>query len=468
MGHGITFFFCLSMLLCFSACGSLPHKAQTHLPEDLPRTWQNRAPIEKLPVTGNLLDLFHDRQLKILVQEALDNNPDLKATAHRLKSAGFLANETRSRQLPLVKAGFSGNRDNQGMDAETGKRRISRSRRISLEISWEIDIWGRLADEYKASTQDVAAREQLYLHARDALAARVIQAWIHIVGLEHSVKIEQERLAVLDHIRNFLIKRYRNGLGNPDEISTATSRLKIAEADVSAERTALLREKRAMEVLLGRYPKGKSVFRSSLPEVQPPPVNTPAAVLLNRPDIQAALAKAESARLLADAAVKARLPELNLSGQLFREAASLGNLGSATSYWSILGSVLQPIFDGGRLKAAARAGQSEFQASLMDLRAAVLQAFKEVADGFDFERDYGIQVQALGVAAAESEKSSRYYADRYRQGLDSIQNLLIAREQEMSIKNRLNQAVTERLSNRIDLALALGIGLTDSRNSFQQ
>ncbi len=459
-------FYCLFMLLVLTGCSPL-YKSQTYLPEDVPKTWPGSVDIDRLPVTKKLLDLFEEKQLKILVKEALDNNPDLKATAHRLRGAGFLIHETRSKLLPHVDASFAERRDNQGIDGRTGKRRLSHTNTLSLGISWEIDIWGKLADEYNASKQDMAAREQLYLHARDALAARIIQTWIHIIGLKRSVTIQQDRLAVLEQIQKFLTKRYSRGLENPDEISAATSRVKIAQADVSAEQTVLLREKRAMEILLGRYPKGILSFSATLPEVQPPPVHTPAAVLLNRPDIQAALAKAEAARLQADSAEKARLPELNLSGQLFREAASLGNLGSATSYWNIVGSVLQPIFDGGRLQAIARAGHTEFQAALMDLRAAVLQAFKEVADGFDVEQDYRIQVQALEVAAAESEKSARYYTARYRQGLDSIQNLLIAREQEMSVKNRLNQAVTERLSNRVDLALALGIGLADNRSSIQ-
>jgi outer membrane protein TolC len=277
------------------------------------------------------------------------------------------------------------------------------------------------------------------------------------------VEIEQERLAVLEQIRKVVLKRYQNGLGNLDEMSTATSRTEIAKADVSEQQTFFLREKRKMQLLLGRYQGGIMTVPDKLPKVASPPVQIPATVLLNRPDIQAALAKVESARLLADSAEKARLPGLNLSGQLFREAASLNNIGKATGYWSVLGSLLQPVFDGGGLQAVAQAGHTEFQASLMDLQATVLQALQEVEDGFELERDYAAQVQFLKNGVKKSEQSSRYYTRRYKQGLDTIQNLLIAREQEMSVKSRLNQTITGRLSNRVDLALALGVGLTDNR-----
>ena len=458
----------LFMFLFVAGCGLPPQKNQTHLPEDIPVSWSGKACIEKLPITKNLLDVVNDGQLRVLVQEALDNNPNLNATAHRLRAAAFLLNGSRSRLLPKVNGEFSEGRDNHGVDAVTGKNRVTHSHRISLGISWEIDLWGRLADEYNGSKQDVLAKEQEYLLARDVLAARVIQTWINTIGLKHSVEIEQERLAVLKHIQNVLIKRYKNGLGNLDEISTAAGRVEIAKADVSGQQTAFLREKRTMELLLGRYPQGELSAQGRLPQVLSPPVHRPATVLLHRPDILAALARVESARLLADSAEKARLPQLNLSGQLFRETSHLSNLGNATSYWNILGSLLQPIFDGGRLKAAAQAGQSEFLASVMDLRATVLQAVQEVENGFELERNFEAQIRALTIAVRKSDQSSRYYTQRYRQGLDTIQNLLIAREQEMAVKSRLNQMVTGRLSNRIDLALALGVGLADSRNSRQE
>lgn len=456
------------MSVILSGCGLLPRESPTSLPEDLPVNWSDKARIEELPITNNLLDILNDEQLEVLVQEALDNNPNLIATAHRLRAAAFLVNESRSRLLPEVNGEFSGGRNNQGVDASTGKNRVVHSHRISLDISWEIDLWGRLADEYNGSKQDVVAKTQDYLLARDALASRVIQTWINTIGLQRSVAIEQERLDVLEHILNVLVKRYKNGLGNLDEISTAASRVEIAKADVSGQQTAFQREKRTMELLLGRYPQGELSARGRLPQVLSPSVHPPVAVLLHRPDILAALARVESAHLRADSAEKARLPQINLTGQLFREASHLSNLGNVTSYWSILGSLLQPIFDGGRLKAMSQAGQSEYQASVMDLRARVMQAIQEVEDGFDLERDFETQVQALTIAVREAEQSSHYYTRRYRQGLDSIQSLLIAREQEMAVKSRLNQVITGRVSNRIDLALALGVGLADNPDALQE
>jgi multidrug efflux system outer membrane protein len=213
--------------------------------------------------------------------------------------------------------------------------------------------------------------------------------------------------------------------------------------------------------LLGRYPRGELFSDADLPLIISPPVATPAAVLLKRPDIQAALARAEAAVKLSSAADKALLPNLSLSGRIFKQSAHLNSLRSATGYWNILGSLFQPLFEGGRIISESRARHTEAEAALMELHEVVLNAVKEAEDAFGVERDLARQSQALKLAAHESEKSSRYYEERYRQGLDTILSLLMSKEQEMSVRIRLSEVAARRLVNRVDLALALGVGIEE-------
>ena len=454
--------------ILLSGCASTKHKPRVRLPEDIPSAWQ--AGInddQKFPITSSLIDLIGEEQLlRQLIDEAMENNPNLKATALRLKAAGYMTSTQRSRLLPQINAEFSKGRNNQGINmdgvnVETDMQTTTDSHQLSLGMSWELDIWGRLANEYAASKQAVFAQECEYLHIRDALAARVIQAWIEQITIRRSLSIEKERVTVLQRIEIVLVERYKCGLGNLDELSTAKSRTEIAKADLSALNASLFQATRKLEVLLGRYPRGELFSDADLPVIIPPPVTTPATVLFNRPDIQAALARMESAVNLSNAADKAILPNLSLSGQVFKQAANLNSLGSATGYWSILGSLFQPLFEGGRIIGEARARRTEADAALMELHEAVLNALKEVEDAFGNERNLAAQSQALKIAAHESEKSSRYYEERYRQGLDTIQSLLSAREQEMSVRIRRNEVMAGRLANRVDLALALGVGLNN-------
>jgi len=449
-------------VLCLSGCVAFREPVAARLPENIPLSWTVNTGLESLPVTASLVELIGEEPiLRQLIDEAVNNNPNLKATAIRLKSAGYMLAGSRSKLLPQVNTEFSKGRDNQEVEAETGKRKTSDSHQLSLRVNWELDIWGRLANEHSASEKAVLAQEYDYQHIRDALVARVIQAWIEQIAIRRSLGIEEERVAVLQRIETALIERYKSGIGNLDELSVAKSRTEIAKADLSARNAALLRSVRKLEVLLGRYPKGDVVSGVNLPEIKSPPVNIPATILLTRPDIQAALARVESASNTSRAADKAILPELRISGQVFRQAANLNGLGDATSSWNLLGSLFQPLFDGGRIANESKAMRGEAEASLMDLHEVVLQALKEVEDALDTERELAKQIKALEAAVTESETSSRYYEERYKQGLDSIQSLLIAKEQEMSVRVRLNEVMTERWSNRIDLALALGMGVDE-------
>lgn len=458
--------FLMSVIVLTAGCAANRNLKQVELPADLPQAWTSDVTLEVLPITKRLLELINDDSLKQLVNEALQNNPNLSATALRLKAAEHQLYGPKSRLMPKLNAGFPSQRDNQAVTL-TGDRKIENKHRASLGFSWEIDLWGRLADECRAAKQTVLSQREDYMLARDALAARVIQTWIDQVAIRRSVDIETERIAVIKRIETVLEERFKDGIGSLDELSAAKSKTEIAKADLSARKTALIRSIRKLEVLLGRYPQGDLLAGRELPSVTSPQTDIPAHVLLNRPDVKSAMARLESARHMASAAEKARLPSLQLTGQVFKESARLGQIGDATTYWGILGSVFQPLFEGGRLKHEAIAREMEAGAELMAFREVILTAINEVEGVLDVSKDLNVQTRAFEIALKESEKSSCYFEERYRQGLESIQNLLIAREQEMSVKNRLNELSAGKMKNRIDLALALGVRLDDNMNNSE-
>ncbi|MCG8549689.1 MAG: TolC family protein [Desulfobacterales bacterium] len=437
--------------LWLSGCTPALSRAPAALPDNIPDTFGTSVGADALPIASRLLKLIDSPALHALVAEALENNPDIKAAAFRLQSEKYLLSGPRSQRMPRVDAGFSRTENNREYNTTTHK--------ITANISWEIDLWGRLADQYRAANQKVLAGEQDLLRARDLLAARVIQAWIRQKSARRAKAIETERLLVLQQIEDILIHRYRDGLGSLDEYAAAKTRTQVAKADLSAQQANLTNSIRSLEVLLGRYPHGQLACGLEWPALSLPAPDTPAAVLINRPDIRAGLARVEAAQNQARAADKARLPGVSLSSELFRSGTRLSDIGSAATYWGLLGSVFQPLFQGGRLRDEARAGHARADAAVQDLHTIVLQAFFEIENTLVLEKELAIQATALGTAAKESETSSRYFFDRYRQGLDNIQTLLIAKEQEIAVKLRLNQARADRLSNRVDLAIALGISL---------
>ncbi len=449
----------LSFTILFLLQACVTQTKRANLPDNLPDSWAAEVQTDALPITGSLMDLIDDPRLEVFIKEAMNNNHNLRATALRLKATGYLLTITRSRLWPTVNAGFSKGRDNQGVDPLTGKRLTENRHRISINVSWELDLWGRLADEHAAARLNYKAQAQEYIHAQDSLAARLVQAWINAIADQQAIRIEQERVKALESIEKTLVRRFRQGLGSLDELATAKTRTEVARADLSAREEAFNSSLRVLEVLLGRHPRAKLLAVDKLPVVIEAPACVPVSALQNRPDIQAALHRIGAAEKFAGAAQKARLPEIRLFAQRFKKSVSLGSLTDATTAWSVLGSLMQPIFEGGRLIDESKARTLEVNASVADLYQTILQALKEVENAFGREKDLAKQESALAMAMADAKISRRYFEQRYRDGLDSILNLLIAREQEITIKLRSVAVHAARLSNRVDLALALGIGL---------
>lgn len=445
--------------LWLQGCTSAFSTAPAALPEGIPGSFSTSVGTDALPIAASFLDLIDSAELRALVAEALENNPDIKAAAFRLRSARILLSGTASQRIPKLSAGFSRGRSNQENPYSTFERDTRTTHKITANVSWEIDLWSRLADEYQAANQEVLAKEQDLQKARDLLAARVIQAWIRQESGRRAKAIETRRVSVLQQIEDILIHRYKDGIGSLDEYAAARTRTQVAKADLSVQHADLANSARTLEVLLGRYPQGQLSWGRDWPALALPALDTPAAVLFNRPDIRAGLARVEAAQNQARAADKARLPGMTLSGELFRSGTRLSDIGSATTYWGLLGSVFQPLFERGRLGDEARAGHLQADAAIQDLHTIVLQAFSEIENALTLEKELAVQAKALEIAALESENSSRYSVARYCQGLENIQTLLIAREHEITVKLRLNQTRADRLSNRVDLAIALGKSL---------
>ncbi len=430
----------------------------------VPETWAwddcfEDSSCKKLKITKGLLELFDDPALKELVNEALSNNKNLIATAFRLKSSGYLLRSTEVNRLPNINVEASSGRDNQGVDAVSGGRTINNNFRLSLGFSWEFDIWGRLADERMAETWRYQSQVSDYERARDALAARVIQAYIQVIATKKSVGVDQGRLKILNANKALVIQKYRKGLGTLDGLSTANTNIYIAKAELSRRQEAYDDAVRQIEVLAGRFPEHKINIEGDLPEIVFPKVSLPKTLLMNRPDVLSALMNVEAGKRLSSAAGKRRLPTLMLTADLFKAAGSTGALWGSKKNWGLAGNLVHPLFNWGKLKNEAKAQNNDVDALMSDLYEVVLNAIKEVEGILSSGKYLEVQNEAFVNAVDEADKSRRYYEKRYMAGLDNMMSLLLAQQQEMDVKQSLIEVQAARMCNRIDLAIATGMGV---------
>lgn len=412
----------------------------------------------ELKITRSLLQMVNDENAERLVKESLKNNYDIRVTALRLKSAGLLLSRTSSALTPNVDAGYSLTRSNQ-----TFNRSTLDTHNISVSVSWELDLWGRLADQHNSEVYSFEAQELDYKRAQDSLAARVLQSYFKIKSQIIILDIHKKRVNIFTNLEETILKNFRAGIGSLDDFSFAKTRTEIALSRMSNARQEYDDFVRELEILLGRYPAATIDLSGGLPDIEAPAPIVPASILNNRLDIQSAIRKIRSAKSLASFAHKAKLPNIVLSANIFRDNKNFNKLGATKDSWSLVGNILYPIFNSGRIKDEAFAADAEAEAVYMDFVSVVIGAMKEVESTFSNEKYLMTQLAHLEKAVQYARISSDYYEKRYREGLDTVMSLLTAREQELSIQFDIVEIKAARIINRIDMALALGSGMEEKK-----
>lgn len=414
----------------------------------MPMAWQ--TPASKFKVARDISSLIDTPKVQALIAEALSANPDLSATAYRLKASGLLLSETSSAFLPSLNIGGSGSR------SKTSEKEAD-AFTMSANISWEIDLWQRLSDVHDAAVLDVKAKSGDYMLARNALAARVVRGWIDLAYKSRAVSIERRRIEALVDIEEIILERYNLGIGNLTDLDTAKTKSEAAREVLVERELEMNKSQRALELLLGRYPSGSIVGTEVLPKVANPLVGIPTEVLANRIDIQSAWDRVRKSDLNVSAANKAMLPSFKITADISNTSKTFFDFATGTALWTLMGSLTQPVFMGGKLKDTAAARSEESKAAWEDYRKVVLKAMQEVENGLAAERSLGRRVTYLEKSLKHATLSRINYEQRYREGLSDILDLLTAKETELNTEIQLLQVRALQLDNRIQLALASGL-----------
>jgi NodT family efflux transporter outer membrane factor (OMF) lipoprotein len=399
---------------------------------------------------STLNDLMTSAELDALIAEAVKANPSLQQTMMSLKVLQAQYRQTRSDQFVDIDASLEGERQEGSEDSYTS----------SVSISWELDVWAKLNDESSAANQDVAEQLALYQSAKDTLVSEVMEGWLYLIYLSHSMDIERQRIEVLGQNETFITQRYRAGLGTLEDIHSARSTLASSQADLISAKQALAEQQRALNVLLGRT-DGQTRIPDEYPSVQLPLAELPDQTLQRRPDLKAAWYAIDAEKYRTRAAYKAMLPSISLSASLSDSGDSPVESLLKDPLWNLLGQLSAPLFRSGELKAAAEAAEYTQAQAYHAYRETLLEAVQEVQDAIGQEKSLARQQERIDVALKSAELNLEQYQQKYRSGLVSLLDLLDVQEQTFDLKSQRDQLIYQRLSNRISLGLALGLGTKD-------
>ncbi len=461
-----------ALLLVSCTMADMGPLAEPGLDLEVPPAWTAPGPAEAAgePDSGSpdrWWTSFGDRQLEQIVGEALEHNYDLQAVATAIDAAAAQARIAGAARKPQVGAGLTAARRQQifvglPIPGQAGPlKSTSTTYGTSLNVSWEADLWGRLKAGQRAAVDDLGAAEADYDAARLSLAGQVAKAWFSLIEAERQVELAGDTVASRRQTAERVTARYRRGVATPLDVRLARSNQAQAEATLELRRRQLDAGRRQLEILLGRFPAARlEGAAAELPAVPPEiPAGMPATLVTRRPDLAAAERRLAAAGWRVSEARRAFYPSLTLTGSAGTTSDALGDLLDGDfSVWSLAGSLLQPIFQGGRLRALAELAEAGRERALAQYAQGVLRAFAEVETALAAEGLLAAEEAAQATATDESRAAAKLAEDRYLAGVGDYLSILESQRQSFLSESRLYTVRALRLQNRVDLHLALGGG----------
>ena len=443
----------LPLLTALLAAGCAITEPVARPDQPLPDAWAETAPAEGAAVDAAWWQGFGSARLDALVAEAMAAAPDLRIQAERVVQAELALRQAGASLFPALNLGGGSATRNVGGN-ESG------STDLSLGASYELDLWGRIAAGVDASRASLAATRHDYDAARLSLSASVATTWFQSLALQERVEIARQNLAIAEGVLRVVQARYDNGAASALELSQQRSTVLNQRKAIEPLEVQLRQTRSALAILLGRNPQDGIAGDERLEALQVPGIDVglPSELLLRRPDLAASEARLAAAAANVAAARAALLPGIDLAAGAGVGSAALLSLANTTRTLSLSASVVQKIFDGGRLRAEVEVQRSRQRELLEAHRRAILVALKEVEDALaDGLRDAN-QEAAQREILAEARRSLRLAELRYREGADGLLTVLDAQRTLFSAQDQLAQLRLARLGDAVNLYKALGGG----------
>jgi multidrug efflux system outer membrane protein len=445
-------------------------KPQLALPDALPAQAEQTSPLPNPWWT-----LFGDERLNELIIEALQHNPDAHIAAARVMEARSYLRITNADRLPTINLEGDATRSKQsesslqqqGLGDIPGFPTHQTLYTVQGTVGYELDLWGK----YQRASESARAQLLNSEYGREAtklsLTGEVARIYYSLIAAAQQLARGRDTLASREEAA--ALEKLRFEAGESDEFT-----YKRAQADVAATRVStrqlelqVVQLTNALGVLLGRSPKALvdeaiSVQGINLPEPVQLPAELPSSVLAQRPDIGAAEAALDAAAADIGVARAQLFPSISITGAFGSVSPDLDGLFKEPSKaWTASGGILQPLFQGGRLRANVSRAEAVREQRKAEYARTVQQAFREVLDT--------LQGQSIiaGVREANSEqvealaRATELAELRYEQGDISYLELLDVRRGLYQAQIDLVAAQRDALLNTIDLALAVGGGLGD-------
>jgi outer membrane protein, multidrug efflux system len=409
---------------------------------------------------------FSDEQLDQVVSHVLENNLDLQAAGARLRQLELQTRMVAGQKMPSVAASLGSARSRTNLiglpfpGAPEVLPITTTQANLGLNLSWELDLWGRLDAEEDAAIAQWQAGSADWQGAQLSLAGQAGRTWMGAVGTAVELQLAEEMASIANDLAEHLGKRYQQGLLPADVWHSAQNNAQQAEARLHGMNVNLDQQQRALRIMMSGDLNAADdvVLAKALPQLPPPLAeDLSAQVVSRRPDLRAAEARLLAATAEQKVAEASLYPRLSLTASGGTSSNTLGDLlDGDLRVWSLAGNLVAPLFEGGRLRNQVKlreAGVSQFELEFVQR---ALMAYAEVEGALVAEQELRMQYQAMEEILQRAQNDQQRAQRRFQQGVDTLANWLQARLDVQQKQLDLLQVHRALLLNRIDLYLALG------------
>lgn len=416
---------------------------------------------------------FENEELSWLIEQALIKNHNVREAAFRVMEGRANVLAAGASLYPQLDVNASANRvqlsgtlfpgqtagGRQGFGLSGASFSLGRS---TLDLSWELDLWGRIRRGIEAASADMDALEMDRRAVALSLISDVGQTYFRIREVDEQIEIARKNLAIREDSLSLIASRAKAGLVS--DLDVRRAEVLVAESSAEIPELERLRavELHRLEVLTGAPPDTIAIFPKPLREVirQPPiPVGLPSDLLVRRPDIL----QVEQTLIAANARIgEARaffFPSVSITGIGGFQTTQFSQWFDWSSRTMLIGpSLTLPIFKGGTNLARLEAAEANYHEMLEHYHQTILNAFQEVADLLVALQARTRQLESQRKQVKAADEARELAEIRYREGLVTYLDVLEAQRTVLSAELALVQTERARLTEMVGLFKAVGGG----------
>ena len=459
------------MFLLFLSSVAFPQATNRYLDKPLPQEWEEDAQLFQavLPVAAHWWPAFHDPVLDSLVSVAVKRKYSILTAIDRINMAKANLRMERGNFFPTIGLNAGWTRQQSSGNTSELPQSTQHYYDASLNMSWELDLFGSIRNRVKAQKENFAASKEEYTGTMVSLCAQVASAYINLRELQQELAVIQKNCASQEAVLKITEVRYNTGLVSKLDVAQAKSVFFSTKASIPQIESGINQYITTLAILLGTYPQEIRPTLESpgiLPDyMEPIGVGLPADLLLRRPDIRSAERSVNAQAALVGASKSDWLPQIFLKGSLGYTAKDLKDLTHHKSMtYEIAPALSWTLFKGTQLVNATKLAKAQLDEAINQFNQTVLTAVQETDNAMNAYRNSIKQIVALREVRNQGQETLTLSLELYKQGLTPFQNVLDAQRSLLSYENQLVQARGYSLLQLIAMYQALGGGWSGNLN----